>query len=239
MVMSTETTRNTNGRSKSPTNGITSKPAANNEQLTPETSDDESRKCYPDALFSFAIMLNATYFSFFCTFRIEEKFGKEKWKKWIWRWVESEISLIYLWNLVWNWFNIVDGHRWSNFCRSRWQKSWTLSIFIAKKVHFTRLFRPSSYPNGVDIIRIRMSQCHRMSGQEIPMNFIENLASCRIWFDNFFSISILFTFLCACKSSIYFLLPIFVILYTQRLSCRETFTYKFFFLSLSFLFHHV
>lgn len=45
MVMSTETTRNTNGRSKSPTNGITNKPAANNEpQLTPETSDDESRK---------------------------------------------------------------------------------------------------------------------------------------------------------------------------------------------------
>lgn len=39
--MSTETTRSTNGRSKSPTNGV-NKPA--NEQLTPETSDDESRK---------------------------------------------------------------------------------------------------------------------------------------------------------------------------------------------------
>lgn len=43
--MSTETTRNTNGRSKSPTNGV-NKPPTNNEQLTPETSDDESRKFF-------------------------------------------------------------------------------------------------------------------------------------------------------------------------------------------------
>lgn len=105
---------------------------------------------------------------------------------------------------------IFGVHR-CEFHRSRRQKSQTLSIFIAKRVSFTCWFRPfpsPSYLNGVDIIRIRMSQCqpNRLVGENSSQ--LQRL--------QFFPISILVLFVCACISSPHFLFIHLFVIVTHR-----------------------